>query len=70
MQPRTQYAHPDRPRAVAVAKPRGPFKRIDVFRGPIIVYPPKFGGERGKYKPHQSIREMERRCRQMYGEDR
>lgn len=66
---RTQYAHPERRRVPAKAKTEWRIKRT--LANPVGVltvgWPHK---ARSKYMPHQSLRELERRCRQMYGEDK
>ena len=67
---RMQYAHPDRERVPAQAKPRGEgFVYIDP-RTKLPKWKTYRVEARSKYTPHQSLREMERRCRQMYGEDK
>ena len=67
---RMQYAHPDRKRVPAKAKERS---KGFLYLDPRTMLPRwvKYRVEaRSKYQPHQSIRELERRCRQMYGEDK
>lgn len=64
---RFQYAHPERKRIPAKAKPRGPFLIKDRFGNLKVVTPRKHGGERGYYKPGTCAQEREcaRRVRQM-----
>ena len=59
---RMQYAHPERKRVPATAKPRGPFMYLNPrTRLPKWVELRKVGGERSKYMPHQGEQEMSRR---------
>lgn len=62
---RMQYAHPSRVRYPAEAKPQRPFQVRDGLGNIHIVNPPRLGGERSKYTPHQGEREQARRRRQM-----